>query len=546
VGQQLLLYTICPVLRRVARACSVPALLLALAGCGAPGPGAAPPPALAAAGCDLAALRTVPLRQAALLSAEPVAAGAYTPPGSSAALPGLPAFCRVLGQAWPSADSLVNFELWLPAAWNGKLVVTGNGGYSPALSLGDMAYALRQGYAALGGDTGHQVADGNDMAWGRGHPEKIIDWGTRSINAITTPGRQLASAVAGQPVRRAYYYGCSTGGHQAYAEVQRYPQDFDGVIAGAPGNNRVALNAEFLWRFRANREPGSDRLILTPAKARLLGERAAAACDALDGVRDGVVDDPRRCTSARFDPAALQCHGADAPDCLTAAQVQAARAIYQGPLNPRTGAQVYPGQVVGTEAGWPTYWGGAQPVRADFWRLWAFDDPRWSAWAFDFDRDLAKARAGVGPLVDQTAVDLRAFQARGGKLITYHGWADPVVSPLDTIAYYEQVRAHQGGQAAADGFFRLFLVPGMDHCRGGPGVSVFGNAGQAAPVITPQTDLLVALDRWVEAGDPPDRLVAARVEQGQVQRSRPLCPYPKQAVYRGSGSTDHESSFDCR
>ena len=425
-------------------------------------------------------------------------------------------------------------------------MATGNGGYSPALTYADMAYAMRQGYAAIGGDTGHQTADGNDMTWGVGHPEKIADWGTRSINAITTPGKRIVAQLQGRPASRAYYYGCSTGGHQGYAEVQKYPQDFDGVIAGAPGNNRVALNAEFLWRYLSAREERSSNLVLTPGKAQLLGKAAVAACDALDGVADGVVDDPRACISAQFKPESLQCAGADAPTCLTATQVSAAKRIYEGPMNRRSGAPIYPGQVVGTEAGWPSDWGAAAPVRADFWRLWVYGTPEWDAWGFDFDRDLAFSLAKLGPLVDHVNADLSAFKARGGKLITFQGWADPVVSALDTIAYYDKVRSLQGSQAETDTFFRLFMAPGMDHCRGGPGANVFGNGGVAAPDPSAQNDLLMALDRWVEQGTAPERLIAARVVNGVATHTRPLCAYPKKAVYSGTGSTDVAASFACR
>lgn len=515
-----------------------------LAACGAP----PVKPAEAPKACDAASFTALNLDRAKIVSATAVPAGSYTPPGATPAQAGLPAFCVVKGEAAPTADSLIRFEVWVPqgSAWNGKLVATGNGGYSPTLSYGDMAYAMRQGYAAIGGDTGHQAADGNDMTWGVGHPEKIVDWGTRSVSAITAPGKRIVAQLQGRPATRAYYYGCSTGGHQAYAEVQTYPQDFDGVIAGAPGNNRVALNAEFLWRYLSAREARSNTLVLTPAKAQLLGKAAVAACDTLDGVADGVVADPRACTSDHFKPESLQCAGADAPDCLTAAQVSAVKKIYEGPKNPRTGTQIYPGQVVGTEAGWPSYWGAATPVRADFWRLWVYNTPTWDAWGFDFDGDLAVSLAKTGPMVDHVNPDISAFKARGGKLIAFQGWADPVVSGVDTIAYYDKVRALQGSQAATDSFFRLFMAPGMDHCRGGPGANVFGNAGVAAPEPSAQNDLLMALDRWVEQDTAPERLIAARVTNGVVTQTRPLCAYPKTAVYNGSGSTDDAASFVCR
>jgi feruloyl esterase len=519
--------------------------LVAACGGGSDEPAPAPAPVTAKA-CDTAALSGVTLPSAAFGAASAVAAGTYQPTGSGP-LTNLPAFCRMTAQATPTTSSLINFEVWVPdgAAWNGKLVVTGNGGYSPSLSYGDMAYAMRQGYAVAGGDTGHQSADPNAMFWGVNQPEKITDWGSRSIHAITAPARALVESLSAKAPTRAYYYGCSTGGHQAYAQIQRYPQDFDGVIAGAPGNNRTRLNVEFMHRFLSNRAANTNTpVILTPAKATLITQRAVAACDALDGVSDGVMEDPRACTSTQFNIDALQCSGADAPDCLTAEQVAVAKKIYAGPKNPRTGAQIYPGYPVGSEAGWPAYWGGSEPVRADYWRLWVFENPQWNWWSFDYDRDLAFADAKVSPLVDQTNPDIAAFKARGAKAIVYQGWQDPVVNPLDTIAYYDKVNTAQGS-AATDEFFRLFVVPGMGHCGGGSGATVFGNSGTLPPDASADRDLLMALDRWVESGTAPDRIVASRVSGGAVVRTRPLCPYPKKAVYGGSGSTDDAASFRC-
>ncbi len=505
------------------------------------------PTPVAAKACDPSTFAATALVDAKVLSATMVEANAYKPAGSNSAIANLPAFCLVKAQATPTSDSLINFEVWVPRDnWNQKLVATGNGGYSPALSYGDMAYAMRQGYATLGGDTGHQSADGNDMFFGVGHPEKIRDWGTRSINAITVPGKQIVAQLQGTAAKRAYYYGASTGGHQAYAEIQRYPQDFDGVIAGAPGNNRTALNAEFLWRYLSNRVPNTNTLVLTSAKAALITRSAIAACDAIDGVADGVLADPRACTSAQFNLDSLLCPGADAATCLTADQIAAARKIYAGPKNPRTAAQIYPGPVVGSESGWSSYWGGTAPTRSDFWALWVYDNPQWNWWTFDFDRDMSFSLAKVGPLVDQNSTDLSAFKARGGKLITFQGWIDPVVNANDTIAYYEKVRTAQGSQQNIDGFFRLFLAPGMGHVSGGTGPVVFGNGGLQAPNPSAANDLLMALDKWVETDSAPATVVASQVQAGAVVATRPLCAYPKAAVYKGSGATTDAGNFSCQ
>lgn len=543
--------------RGSARAIGVAATLL-LAGCHAPGVGASGAPDRVSAGaarpCSAASLAELRLEGARVVSVTPVPAGGFTPEGSPRPIPGLPAFCRVQGVATPTPASRIHFELWLPAAgWNEKLVVTGNGGYSPAIGYGDMAMALRAGYAALGGDTGHQTANPNDLSFGVGNPDAIIDWGSRSIHAITGPGKAILAALQGRAARLAYFVGCSTGGHQAYAEMQRYPDDFDGVIAGAPGNDRVRLNAGFLWQFLANRERGSPELILPPGKLPLVTAAVVRACDADDGVRDGVVDEPRTCA---FDPSTLRCAAGEAADCLTDRQLAALSRMHAGARNPRTGVQVYPGWPKSSEAltvsatgaplvGWHQYWGTAEPARADFWRLWVFEDPRWDPWGFDFDRDLATADARVGTLVDQVSPDLAAFRTRGGKAIVYQGWQDPVVNALGTIEYYDSVRARQGSQEATDEFFRLFMVPGMGHCSGGPGATSFGNAGPP-PVVDPEHDLLSALDRWVEQGIAPDRIIASRVENGATVRTRLLCTYPRRAVYRGAGSTDEAESFVCR
>jgi feruloyl esterase len=507
----------------------------------------APGPLALAKSCDTSSLAALPLNQAKVVSASLVAAGSYTPPGSTSALSSLPAFCRITGIATPTSDSLIKFELWVPAdQWNGKLVATGNGGYSPALSYGDMAYAMREGYAVLGGDTGHQSSDPSDMLFAVGHPEKIVDWGMRSVHAITVPGKQILSDLMARPASQAYYYGCSTGGHQAYAEVQRYPDDFDGVIAGDPGNNRVALNAEFLWRFLANHKPNDNTTpLLTPAKVAMVTRAAIAACDSLDGVRDGVIADPRVCTRAKFNVDSLKCTGADNANCLTPPQLLAIEKIYRGPINPVTHAVIYPGPVVGSESSWASYWGTTVPVRADFWRYWAFNQPNWNWWAFDYDRDYATALARLGPMVDQNNVDIGAFKAHGGKLITYQGWADPVVNPLDTIAYYDKVRAQQGSQQSVDAFFRLFMVPGMGHCSGGVGQTNFGNQGAPAPVVDAAHDLLTALDQWVTRGAAPDSITAAEIKDGSVLSTRPLCAYPKKALYNGGGDPHLASSFSC-
>lgn len=262
---------------------------------------------------------------------------------------------------------------------------------------------------------------------------------------------------------------------------------------------------------------------------------------------DGVMEDPRLCTAERFNIDSLACKGGDQATCLTAAQTAAAKAVYRGPTHAATGRSIYPGPVVGSESGWSQFWGTAEPLRTDFWRYWAFDNPNWDWWTFDFNRMYDYVQVKLSDLTDNNNIDLSAYKARKGKLITYQGWADPGTNALDTIAYYEKVRDAQGSQQATDDFFRLFMVPGMGHCSGGAGATNFGNGGRSpSPVIDPSHDLLSALDRWVEQGVAPDKIIASRVVDGARERTHPLCPFPRKAQYRGSGSTNDASNFECR
>lgn len=437
----------------------------------------------------------------------------------------LPAFCRVQAAAKPVADSEIHIEIWLPAAaaWNGKFLGTGNGGYSGAVGYQDMQRGLRQGYAVAGSDTGHS---GGDLKFGIGHPEKIADWAWRAVHVMTETAKLVVRSYYARFASQAYFTGCSTGGHQALMEAQRFPGDYDGIVAGDPGNNRVRLNIGFLWSWlAANRDAQPP---LPTSKLSLLNKAVVAACDELDGMRDGIIGDPRAC---QFDPAVLQCQGADETSCLTASQVSAVRKIYDGARNPRTGERLYAGWALGSESGWSGYFvGQREPARLDFWRYWVFADPNWEFHSFDFDRDAAYADSAMAFLTANDP-DLSRFQKRGGKLLLYQGWADPVVPPDDTIRYFEALQRAMGGARNTAPFARLFLAPGMGHCSGGPGPNSF--------------DSLAALDGWVTRGTAPDRMVATHAANGSVDRSRPLCPYPQVAQWKGSGSTDDAANFEC-
>ncbi|TPG59677.1 tannase/feruloyl esterase family alpha/beta hydrolase [Roseomonas nepalensis] len=500
-----------------------------------------PAPARAA---DCGALAGLALPQARV-EAEEVAAGSYRPP-SGPVQEALPAFCRVRGVVEPVAGSRIGFELWLPAGgWNGRLQMFGNGGYSSALSYGEMAGLLRRGYATLGTDTGHE---GDDPSFAEGRPEAIVDWGHRAVHESVVRAKQVVAAFYGQPARRTFFAGCSTGGHQGMASAQRYPEDFDGIIAGASGGNRTHLNAGFLWQYQRNHAPGDDAAALVPpAKLRLVAEAALAACRAGNGAggghaADGWLNDPLAC---RFDPAALRCAGGDGADCLTDPQVEALRSMYDGPRNPRTGERIHFPFPRGSEnsggppslPGWSLYWADpgnpSAPARVNYWRHWAGFGAGWSWWAFDFDRDIAAVDARLAPVINATDPDLSAFRRRGGKLIAYHGLADPVVPFAESIAYHGRVAEAAGGDVPS--FYRLFLVPGMEHCRGGPGAN--------------QPELQAALERWVEEGTPPARILAHHREgnrpDGAIQFSRPLCPYPQRAVHDGAGDQATAESYRC-
>ncbi|SOB86381.1 feruloyl esterase [Sphingomonas guangdongensis] len=463
-------------------------------------------------------------------TAAAVPAGTRVPTGPSGGAVSLSGFCRVEGVLRPVAGSRIGYQLWLPAPgkWTGRFQMFGNGGYSAELPLGQMAAAVARGSAAIATDTGHS---GDDPDFARGAPEAIVDWGWRGVHLSAVEGQRLTARYYGRAARYRYFAGCSTGGHQAMMEAQRFPDDFDGIVAGAPGANRVTLNAAFLWQFVTNNPTPGRPPLLDASDLKLLQDHALATCHTANGAAagglaaDGWLNDPLGC---RPDPAALLCRPGGTGDCLTAAQVQAAAAMYRGATDPRTGKRVTLPWLPGSEAGWAAYWADPrqpdQPARANFWRLWTGYGDRWQPSKFDWGRDLAAARTRLGPVIDAVDPDLDGFRRRGGRLLQYHGLADPVVSPLDTIAYRDAVARRTPKLSAWN---RLFLVPGMGHCAGGPGFWRF--------------DAQTAIERWVEQGQAPDRLVAG---QAAGTATRPLCPYPQRARFR-AGPTDAADSFVC-
>ena len=488
--------------------------------------------AASAGTCD--SLAALDLKDTRMTAAEVVPAGGYkpakafflpTPPDTYAALP---AFCRVAGTISPVPDSTIAFEVWLPVdGWNGKMVGVGNGGYSGEIWFPFMAKPLAAGYVAAGTDTGHQ-GSAVDASFALKHPEKVVDFGSRAVHELALKAKAITVAFYGSPPRRAYWNGCSSGGRQGLMSAQRYPSDFDGIVAGAPANYMTRLSARYVVVTQTIHKDGG---LIPPEKLALLHRAVLDACDTLDGVKDGVIENPMRCA---FDPAVLQCQGTDAANCLTAPQVASAVALYAPMTNPLTQVNLFPGVAPGSEIHWATGVGPMlpepRPLATGLFEYIVFQKKGWDWRTFDIVRDMNKVEIEAGPTIDAIDPNLTGFLDRGGKLLQYHGWADPGIPPLNSIGYYESVRAALDDPL--DRSYRLFMVPGMDHCAGGEGPSQF--------------DALGALDAWMETGKPPESIIASRIDSaGAVDRTRPLCPYPKVAVYRGEGSTDDAANFSC-
>jgi feruloyl esterase len=489
-------------------------------------------------------LNELVLASTEVLSAEVVAENGFVPPGSENQLDA-PAFCRLVGVTRPA----VNFEVWLPLEdWNGKFQVVGNGGMAGTISYTAMARALQRNYATASTDTGHSAGPVSfDASWASGRPDLIEDFGHRSLHLTTVNGKKVVGALYRTPPEYSYYVGCSKGGQQGLMEAQRYPDDFDGIIAGDPANDWTRFYAgAHLWYSQAML--ADEEAWIPPAKLQTLGDAVDSACDALDGIEDGILMNPLACN---FEPASLACPVAtDNNSCLNPKQVSAVEKIWSGVTNSQD-ELVYPGLVPGGEAvpgGWSTWVTGREPFRSLHWlggegffRWFVFDDPDWDFTTFDYDADLEYALRKVGPAVDAVNPDLTPLRDNGSKLIVYHGWSDPDISPLASINYYNQVvdfiqseigaASREQALAGTRDFYRLFMVPGMGHCSGGPGPDRF--------------DALTALENWVERGVAPQSIIASKQSEGATVRSRPLCPYPEIAVYDGTGSTDLAENFSC-
>jgi feruloyl esterase len=488
--------------------------LAILVGCGA---AAAAP----VAGRPCESLRAVQMDGMTVTVAESVKAG------GEAKYPELPAFCRVAATLRPSGDSEIKIEVWMPeaAAWNGKFEGTGNGGWGGSIDPGALAAGVMRGYATSSTDTGHS---GGSASFAMGHPEKLIDFGYRSVHGMTVAAKALIAAFYGEPAKLAYFEGCSSGGRQALMEAQRFPEDYDGIVAGSATNNWTKMMFGRMWVGQATLSDPAN--YIPPAKYPVIHRAVLAACDAMDGVKDGVLDDPTKC---QFDPGVLACkNDVDSADCLTKPQVEAARKIYSPATNPRTGEVIFPPMERGSELVWGRLAGGPEPIALanDYFKFVVFEDPKWDFRRLNFDGDVAKAIKKDGGVLTATNPDLRPFFARGGKLIQYHGWTDQQVMPENSINYYKSVVAAVG-TAKVDASYRLFMAPGMNHCGGGDGPNKF--------------DMLRALETWREDGNAPEIVIASHSTDGNVDRTRPLCAYPEVARYKGNGSTDDAANFAC-
>lgn len=455
----------------------------------------------------------------------------------SASMRDLPPFCRVDAVLMPTADSEIRVEIWMPVEkWNGKFEGTGSGGFAGSIQTWGLADGLRHGYAVANTDMGTASSTGLDGDALIGHPEKWTDWGMRATHEMTTVAKELIRAYYKKPPQHSYFNGCSTGGEQGLMEAQRYPEDYDGIVSGAPAHNRTRLHMAILWNFVMSE--GAPETRIPAQKLPLLANAVLNACAAQKAVpTDAFLSfDPAGC---RWDPQTLVCKAGDRPDCLTAEQVATAKKIYAGPSNAATHAAIYPGVEPGSESGWSSFVpeNGEAPYGALF--KWVFG-PQWKWQSFDFNRDVAKVDARLGPVLNATSPDLSAFKADGHKLILYHGWADWLVPSRESLNYYENVVDANAKSAVEDHrskldetrtFLRLFMIPGMAHCGGGPGLN--------------NVEALTPLEQWVEDGVAPESLKAWRDDHGTTTISRPVCAYPQVARYDGKGDVNDARSFAC-
>jgi hypothetical protein len=528
-------------------------------------PAMAEVPAPAHDGDACAALASLELDHVEISLATTEAAGAKVPSagltsmyGPAAVVArGLPAFCRIVGHVRPARGSDIGFEVWLPVGgWDGRLHGIGIGGFAGGIDYFTLGSAIRAGQAGVATDTGHSGTM-MESAWAKGHPERVRDYGWRAVHLSTVAAKKLVAAYYGKGPDKSYFVGCSGGGRQGLMEAARFPEDYDGVLAGAPAASWTDLAIAMTNAVQAQRPPGAA---IRRDQMRLLQDEVVRQCDDVDGQRDAMISEPGMC---RFDAAKLACGTSSAPQCFSTAQVTALQRIYTGPRDGR-GRQLASGFVpsgseMGNPApllGWEGYMLPSATARSggDLHASGLLDyfvqKPFATTASFDFDRDPARLKAALSADLDAPA-DLRRFFARGGKLIMWHGWADAAIPPGATLAYHDAVLRRSGARASAA--TRLFMVPAVQHCSGGTGPDAFGQAGAPKPDETPERNMVTALQAWVEGRRPaPENLVARRghgMSSGKSppdpERQRLLCAWPAKPVLRAGGDPDQAASYAC-
>jgi feruloyl esterase len=474
------------------------------------------------AGLSKLASPTVSIAVAAVIDT-----GTFTPPESSSPLINLPAFCRVVATLKPTSDSNIQIEVWLPtdtptAKWNGKFLAVGSGGWGGSIAYTDMARALRRGYATSATDDGHT---GSSARFVVGHPQKFVDFAYRAEHEMTVEAKSFIKAFYGRDPHYSYWDGCSGGGREGLLQAYRYPEEFDGIVAGDPAD--VRRNAWALWL--ATQTFKDPLAYIPPAKYPMIHRAVLEACDVGDGLKDGLIENPESC---HVDLKALECMAADGPDCLTPRQVQTAQTI-MSPATDASGKIFFPRLEPGTELRWSRLAGGPDPAALflDQFRYVVYQNPDWDWRTFDLDRDAARANA-VDKDVDELDPHLGPFAKRGGKLLLYHGWADQQVAPGSSLEFYQSALDLSRDPTKSSDWIRLFMIPGMGHCSGGEGPDTF--------------DQISVIEQWVEQGKAPAQIIATHSTAGKVDRTRPLCPFPQVARYNGSGSIDEAANFSCQ
>jgi Tannase and feruloyl esterase len=457
-----------------------------------------------------------------------------TPAGQKVTVP----FCRVAGYATPTSDSHIAFEVWLPPAakWNGLYLGEGNPGFVGAISYGGMARELEQGYATASTDTGHadKEATGALPPWAIGHPELVADWGYRAVHETTVAAKQILRAYYGKPQRLSFWSSCHEGGNQALTEAQKYPADFDGIAAGDPAYDITHLQAVSVYlSWVALKDGVKGPEYVPPSKFPVIHRAVLDKCDALDGARDGIIENPMLC---HFDPATIECPPKeDNESCLTPAQVQTVRQVYAG-AKFADGQQIYPGLEPGSELDWHWMLSGPDPmaINKDFFATIVFQNADWDWHTFDVSRDTRLADEKIGAMVNFANPDLRPFEEHGGKLLMYQSWQEAAIPPGGLVDYYQRVEAAMGGPGKTQEFARLFVVPGAGMCSGFS-VGNFQGAWNALDVI----------EKWRETGVAPKEIITSHRVAGAVNRTHPACPYPQAAIYKGTGDPYDAANFTC-